>query len=387
MQPQSSNDLKRRFEQRDELFKLRKDIGKVYLPVQKCGFTPVSKSKFIDVAKGKGGWTFFTNLHTCKSVWSCPVCSFKIRTQRELEISCVLGSALEQGFKMHFLTFTIPHRLGENLKLLQNFVSNTWRKITGTRSYKENRKKHCLTGFIRSLEVTYSDRNGWHPHLHIVYIHKSKDFEDFENLLYELWSRYINKATGKATDKQAFKCIPIYDRKGIEEYITKWNTAKEITQSNNKSGSGLSPFQIFKKFQSLMEINGGELGELAEKYLKLFQEFCFAFKGVRFLTWSRGVKKLFQFEEKSEESICSDEEIETIAFSISKEIFKQLHNNYEHSKLLNSYELNGLVEVENFLLMKYKSRLLKKYAVNDGVYDIKSREMKKFPPFYYLGLK
>lgn len=65
------------------------------------------------------------------------------------------------------VSFTFPHSKNDDLKTLLKNLSLASKKFKGRSAYSKHlRSYYGIKGTIRSLETTYSNANGWHPHLH-----------------------------------------------------------------------------------------------------------------------------------------------------------------------------------------------------------------------------
>jgi hypothetical protein len=65
------------------------------------------------------------------------------------------------------LSVTIAHHRGERLARLLNGVVKAWRRTRQGGSVQELWKRH-VTASVRASEQTWSPKNGWHPHLHVL---------------------------------------------------------------------------------------------------------------------------------------------------------------------------------------------------------------------------
>lgn len=240
----------------------------------------------------------YGNLQRCGSVWCCPNCAPKITEQRKNEVK----QAVERHKGgLYMLTLTIPHYMGDNLKLLLlAFRGALKRFFSGTRKAKAIWADMGKIGHIKALEVTWG-QNGWHPHYHILIFTEKELPQNYNTApLVELWQNCCRLAK-----------LPIPSlkygldfRKGeYSEYVTKWGWSieSEMTKGHLKNGRGSnwSAWDLLKYYAF-----GG--GDDVEKYGKLFQEFAICFKGSRQLDWSRGLKSMFGIGEKTDEQIADE---------------------------------------------------------------------------------
>lgn len=355
---QVSDIQERKFVYRKEKYALRTEIQKHVKRVRGCGCSIQrfgnNVSPSVDVCLNETTKVVrYNNLQSCNSVWSCPVCSEKISIHREHEVRTICNNAQKEGFQLHFLTLTIPHKFNQNLKVLKDSLAEVLRQITKKRFYTNLKKQHAIEGYIRALEVTFSFKNGWHPHLHVLYIHKSENFQEFSDEFYSLWAKEVEKIGLGKCSKKAYKCKEVFNEQGISEYITKWDLSKELVQGQvRKDGDSYSPFALMKEYQ---ETNN-------EVFLNRFLEFSMSFHGAKQLTYSREVKKKFLKDKmKSDKEICEEENNEekgkiVMAFNLNlwKKIIKlslqaDILNVYQRTYLKTNDKFKSLVDVVDFI--------------------------------------
>lgn len=120
----------------------------------------------------------------CKKHLMCPVCAIR-RGAKSLKAYLdrfEVIRAENPDLKPYFLTLTIAN--GSDLKeriehLQKSFKKYMKRKRTADslgRGFCELNKIH---GGVFTYEFTYSEKNGWHPHIHMVALCNPKDLPDF----------------------------------------------------------------------------------------------------------------------------------------------------------------------------------------------------------------
>lgn len=286
---------------------------------------------------------------TCKNVWTCPVCSAKICASRQQDLFKGMKAWVDQGGYVYLITLTFPHERAMPLKpMTAKFIkARTHFKNSGT--YKRILAKGVRKGSVSSLEVTYGDEHGWHPHNHDMLFATPDAFgvekKDDEELTADerragkvkmtkceedgpnkgkLHSRLIDelKAAWYNALLKAGLCekgdmtkvlkhgLDVRGGQFAAEYILKfgkeqkWGLSREATMHACKTGSkkdgeyhGAHPFQL------LAWAEGGD-GAAVEQ----FREYADAFKGKRMLSWSPGLKKdLLGVEDESDEEAAERE--------------------------------------------------------------------------------
>ena len=265
----------------------------------------------------------FGNLQSCKSKWACPVCMGKHFPHVFNAINQVAKQKIEAGCSYSFYTLTIPHHLGDSLDDLLQTLSNTWRTLTRSRSFKKLKKRGYYSSNIRRVEITHSFNNGFHPHLHVLMFHNLKindpDFINYllqseqEDFLNDWVNSYI--LTKGMSFRSSFDRLNFYDElkirmrpaqsfqhfgnsyeclhdlERISQYLSK--DIFEISGDETKTeGSGRNIYQIIQSYRD---------GNTIE--LPVLREYYNATKGKKVLTTSRDIKlKDVEFEEIEERS-------------------------------------------------------------------------------------
>ena len=312
----------------------------------KCGKVPTgSKVKiFKHLESGKA---HFSGLQTCGSVWSCPVCSSKISERRRLEISKAVKSWVASGGEVLLVTFTFPHSRDDNLKDLLLKQSEASKKFKGRSSYSKHlRSFYGIKGTIRSLETTFSNENGWHPHLHeLWFVDRGFSILQLRNYVYDAWSR---ACVDSGLDCPSLKNgVDIRSGDFASAYVAKWGLSYEISKSHIKKGKSK---KSKTPFQMLDEYDKGDF-----RLGSLFREYAEAFKGKRQLFWSRGLKDYFDIDKKSDTEILSEQvekckELIEICYSDWLKIVDFKLQSY----ILSLAELRDRQEVYNFLAIVRK---------------------------------
>lgn len=107
--------------------------------------------------------------HNCHSAWACPVCSPKLAAARQKVLAPQIVRLMEAGYSASLVTLTLSHRRGDDLGFLFGALSRAWTKLSSGKSWKNWRNVGALSvQYVKGLDLTWSLRNGWHPHLHIA---------------------------------------------------------------------------------------------------------------------------------------------------------------------------------------------------------------------------
>lgn len=101
---------------------------------------------------------------TCGHVWTCPVCSANLRSERAERIA--LAVEFLHG-RWQMLTLTIAHHRGMQLKETIAGMMKALRRMKQGGAVQRLWGEH-VTASVRTLEVMHGDENGWHPHVHLL---------------------------------------------------------------------------------------------------------------------------------------------------------------------------------------------------------------------------
>lgn len=241
----------------------------------------------------------FRNVTVCGSVWTCPVCAYKIQSVRTNQLIDAMRMNRKLGGSSVFLTFTFPHSRHDKLDDLLVAFSKALRGMKGRRAYKKLIEKLGIHSKVRSLEVTWGEANGWHPHSHEVYFSSKrlsvKDIKAMELVFYEQWAKACVSAGLKEPSREyGLKieyCKTAEDDNKIGSYMCKF--AHEVTMSGSKvswSNGRYTPFSM------LLEIGKKYNFRLSEK----FREYAEAFHGRRQICGLTELLKRFELDQVDE---------------------------------------------------------------------------------------
>lgn len=248
----------------------------------------------------------FAGVETCKSASACLRCGCKISAERAADIGRVLKAHLAGGGHALFLTVTLSHSLDDTAGDVLDDVRTAWSAMTGKRRWKKLMAWLGGGRFVRVLEVTRSDANGWHPHFHVALLtdrpvgldeNDPLEVEDFRQEIDAQWSLAVGTLGREVHPDIGVDLTPIRDAAGIGRYVSK--ISLEMARSDLKRGRGgsRSPWQI------ALDAAAGDPQSTA-----LWVEWCEAAKGARFLSTSRGLWAEFGIETRTDDEIAEDDD-------------------------------------------------------------------------------
>lgn len=267
----------------------------------------------------------YGGLETCGSVWMCPICAAKITERRRTELAQAVKAAREQGLQIVMCTFTFSHHRGDQLQVMMNAMRQAFKRYKSGRAAESLRRKFSLVGTVRALEVTHSEENGWHPHIHeLCFLPKEVDAQAFGRACRSAWERAA-ALSGLVLNQHGFRLDTCDSR--IVDYVTKfgrepgeatqaawaagWNETMELTKWHIKKGRAslrdasehLTPFGLLR-YAAAGDVRAGQL----------FQEYARCFKGLRQLHWSPMLRQLLDLaDEKTDEELAQESQEEAVA--------------------------------------------------------------------------
>lgn len=256
------------------------------------------------------GKCHFGNLMICGSVWNCPVCAAKISESRKREIQTATDAHTAAGGALYMVTFTFSHQRHEDIADLMARFSKARSWMRQQRAYKSLRERMAQVGDIRTLEVTYGDANGWHPHEHGLWFCADKlsraKQRNMMEVLFCLWEKACARAGLGAPNRK--RGVNIIECESAADYMAKmgreqkWGVASELSKQHVKVGKAerMSPFDLLRSYEAGNKQHGA-----------LFLEYARAFFGKRQIIWSDGLKAVFgiairEDQELAEEILCED---------------------------------------------------------------------------------
>lgn len=221
----------------------------------------------------------------CGSVWTCPVCAAAIAEERRKQVEETIRAHIAAGGIVAMAAFTMPHSRLQSANELREAISGAWKGMQQGAAWVRNKRAYGLLGTVRALEVTHSQGNGWHPHLHVLFFLPAlpdDQLQAFGDFLFDRWAERIRSLGYGDCTRAAWRFEKTTNSERAGDYVTKWGADRELTQGHLKraKGGGRSPWQMLE-----------DAGRGDKAALMLFREFGISFKGARQLTWSRGLRE------------------------------------------------------------------------------------------------
>jgi hypothetical protein len=263
----------------------------------------------VGVMLEESGRARYTHVSRCGSVWECPDCMERITASRREDLMSLVSAHRIRGGGVYLLTVTVPHDVGDELAPLRKAVALAWRKVASGAPWKRIVAEFGIVGSVRALEVT-TGPHGWHPHLHVLVLTAAKlesratgELGDrgarLRWKIHERWSSRIHKAGYRRPSIEHGVSLEISHR---DEYVAKMGLADELSRPGRKKGRApghRSPMQI------LLAIARAKVANKRDR--ALWREYSRALRGARQLTWSKGLRELYDLApEQTELEIVKD---------------------------------------------------------------------------------
>lgn len=285
----------------------------------------------------------YGGLQTCKSLWPCPFCAFKISARRKTEIENATtlwtGTAGLHG-QLYLLTLTIQHSREDRLDKLADALAIARRWFLSTRAVKTTFREMGDIGRIIALEVTHGE-NGWHPHNHMLILHRhhGPKLARWLDTLRDQWEIACLRAGLQKPSRE--HGLRLDDGSKAAAYLSKWGFAAELTQAHAKTRGGTKPFDFLQRL--LDDQNDRQAA-------RLFLDYAAAMKGRKALTWSAGLKARFQIDEKTDGEIADEQDQHSqLLATLTADHWRIIQAREDRALLLQIAETDGAEGIDRYL--------------------------------------
>ena len=295
------------------------------------------------------GVACFSGLQVCGSVWTCPVCSVAIRERRADEIRVAGAVHLAAAGGLAHLTLTLSHGREDTLRMSLDAVRDSWRAVSQSRSVRRAWKRHGVK-FVRAVEVTWGQRNGWHPHLHLLlFTDRSLSADELAALgavMDAAWTAAARARGRNVSEAYGTMLRPVTLTAGAEAlaaYLTKVqdrfgdsrDIGREMTRGDLKrvrSRGGLTPFDLAEHAVA------GDRQAAA-----LWLEYVVTIKGAKCLSWSNGLRSSLGLgAEVADEDLPADEvAVQDLVAQLDDQQWSLIVRHRSRARLLTLVERRG----------------------------------------------
>ena len=297
---------------------------------------------------------FFSGVQVCGSVWGCPICAAKVSERRRLEIQQAIDWAYESRLQPMMITLTFPHQRTDDLADLLDKQREALKRLRQGRVWSLAKRRWDFQGLIRALELTHSERNGWHPHTHEVWmVSPETTAGDVRTTVLKRWKQICvevglldpeNEASWRAFDVRGVDVKPWIS---ASDYLAKmdsaahWGVDREMAKASSKGTkggkrAGTHPFGLLRR--SLDGGKGSErAGELCVQYLMTVTE-----KRCRALFFTPGLKGRIGIDDKKDEELAREEREEAeVLGQLEAEDWRLIRSCKAQAAVLDAAEADG----------------------------------------------
>lgn len=279
----------------------------------------------VDVYKNAdSGRVRYSGLQTCKSIWHCPVCAARISEGRRQELSAALldahitnsdGSVIPLCAAL--ITYTFQHNRSMSCADSVKGILASYRRLKSGKGYQELKSEYGFVGSVRSLEITWGEKNGWHPHIHELMLFNRvlspSMLHGLKKSLKLRWQGVLAKEylTASYTHGVDLRTSHSSPQGAVLEYIAKfgrepkeqkadgWTITHELVKSGSKRSGGDGHYSMLE----LLEAYGN--GDVPAG--RLWREQAVTMKGRNQLVWSRGLRDLLGVGQEKSDADLVDE--------------------------------------------------------------------------------
>lgn len=214
--------------------------------VCKCGTArPDEPTVALTLRDGKPG---VAGVFYCDSPWLCPTCAPRRAAERAERVLQVFDATEARKGRVVFLTLTIQHDRRGALADLKRLVQDACRKARQGKPWALAKERYAIAGTLVSPEVTWSQRHGWHFHLHLSLVILRDDdalAEEAGEWLVDRYMSYIGLAGGQC-ERKAQDVQVVWRREDAAAYVAKGSAAWEVASAGaTKNGrKGLTPWDL-----------------------------------------------------------------------------------------------------------------------------------------------
>ena len=215
----------------------------------------------IDNADGSPGTAKFSCDHgsgivrqqgvmTCHSPLACSVCAPRVAARRARALTPQVVAHVAEGGTVSLVTLTLRHDHTASLRDMRRALAAAWARVTSGRWISKLRKVGKVE-FVRGFDITWSERHGWHPHLHVtLFLGAEHDDADVCEDLVTRWRRALTHE-GWTTTREAQHYHRADDPAAAARYaVTPAAVYEALAMSMKRArgkGSGLTPFEILER--------------------------------------------------------------------------------------------------------------------------------------------
>ncbi len=307
----------------------------------------------------------YSGLQTCGAIWTCPVCSPKIRQLRAVDADAACVTWLEQHGpgSLLLLTLTLPHDAGERLSDVLASTRGAFSTLVSGRAWQQDKKTFGLRYYIRAHDVTVGP-NGWHPHLHLLFFVdgalSDAALAQLRDRLHKRWAGAVSSLDRRApTYQHGVVLEAARSRADAARYVCQVVTgenehaqpvAYELARGDLKTSRHAghrTPWQVLQDYAA----------NHLERDRALWQEYEKATRRVNAIRWAVGLRAAVGLtaDDQTDEQLAMQEVGGEVLYTFAPNQWRALRDvagffdRTARAELLEAAEVDGLAGVEWYL--------------------------------------
>jgi hypothetical protein len=272
---------------------------------------------------------------------ACPVCGPRLAMRDADEIKRVVDHWRASGGKVVFGTFTVKHKISDELGDLVKYLQAGWHRVTSGRRWAEGQRAAGIKGWLRVQEEKFG-YNGWHPHIHYLVFIGPEEWATVDGalrLLDEAFIRYsagVVAAGGRPPKAVAQDVREIHSgaqaAEDIGNYISKQAAGRDersaasiAAELTNRDGKNRVRFD-----RDDNSITPGEILTMATAgdnyFLAVWHQYETAMHGRRVIAWAAGFRESVPVPETTDEEAIEDAELPEVleVLAVTPDGFRQI---------------------------------------------------------------
>jgi hypothetical protein len=259
----------------------------------------------------------YSRVQLCGHIWTCPVCSPRIRQVRagDVDQAATTWLAHHGSGSVLLLTLTLPHDAGEQLTLVLGAVRRAFSALVAGRAWQEDKKSYQLAHYIRAHDFTVGT-NGWHPHVHLLLFAgaelTAEQLSALKLRLFTRWGAAVQELDRRAPSwEHGVTLEAARNRKDVTRYV-----CQVVTDQDGQDGPDVAMEVARGDLKSSRHYGQRTPWQLLEDYAAtrtqrdrgLWREYEKATRGVKAMRWSNGLRAAVGLgEERTDQQIVMEE--------------------------------------------------------------------------------
>lgn len=213
----------------------------------------------------------------------CPVCEGRRLGTIRKRVQALFCAAERGGLVAVLATVALKHSRETPLAAAVKSLRTATAAALSSRPFKRVGDSRGVVGIAKWMHVTWSRRNAWHPHLHVIIIIDPIQDEDTEQAIAEALRRAFEGAAARCDVElgpNGFDARPVSDWRRLLGYL-----ARGWRQQPRESGNGLHVFDLAQR-----AVDGDE------EAIRLVEEYGLAMQGRHTVSMSRRLRQRLGME-------------------------------------------------------------------------------------------